>query len=212
MTDNRYIIGDDYRDPKHGCLAYLLALALVILCCVCFSGCKPLERSTKNDHSLDITTESTDSIVGVAGDSAMAALLLRCDSLGNVYLDELLTEQGKRIRMEIELRNKQRQLDSLDNLKPTEPRRNQPLLIQMDCKEDSLQVVVHALRQKITEYEKNDTLRTEYVKYVPDYYKNCERGFWTLLVFAILVAGWAAMSYIPQTRPIKKAIRAFLRL
>ena len=176
------------------------------------ASCKPLESSTKSTHDKETRIERYDSIVGVAGDSAMAALLLRCDSLGNVYVDELMTVQGKRIRMELELRNKQRQLDSLGNLKPTEQRKNQPLLIKMDCKEDSLQVLVHALQQRITEYEKNDTTRTEYVKYVPDYYKNTSRGFWVLLIFAILVVAWAAMSYIPQTRAIKKAIRAFLRL
>lgn len=184
----------------------LIALAAIM------SACRTPKTTASNDHSRDVTTESTDSIVGVAGDSAMAALLLRCDSLGNVYVDELMTEQGKRIRLELELRNKQRQLDSLGNLKPTEQRKNQPLLIKMDCKEDSLQVLVHALRQRIAEYEKNDTTRTEYVKYVPDYYKNCTRGFWVLLIFAILVVVWAVADKVPYLRTAKAAIKAYLHL
>jgi len=185
---------------------------LVLLMCLCLFSCKTPQTTTRTDHQKKTEIERTDSLVGFAGDSANAALLIRCDSLGNAYLAELNTEQGKRIRLDIELRNALRQLDSLGNLKPQVIYRNQPLYIKMDCKEDSLQALVHALRERITEYEKNDTLRTEYVKYVPDYYKNTSKGFWWLLGFAILVVGWTAMSYIPQTRPIKKTIRAFLHL
>ena len=185
---------------------------LVLLLCLCLFSCKTPQTTTKTDHQKKTEIERTDSLVGFAGDSANAALLIRCDSLGNVYVDELMTEQGKRIRLELELRNKQRQLDSLGNLKPTEQRKNQPLLIKMDCKEDSLQVLVHALRQRIAEYEKNDTTRTEYVKYVPDYYKNCTRGFWVLLIFAILVVVWAVADKVPYLRTAKAAIKAYLHL
>ncbi len=185
---------------------------LVMLLCLCLFSCKTPKTVTSSDHQLKTETERVDSVVGFAGDSANAALLIRCDSLGNAYLAELHTEQGKRIRLDIELRNAQRQLDSLGNLKPQVIYRNQPLYIRADCKEDSLQAIVHALRERISEYERNDTTHTEYVKYVPDYYKNTSKGFWWLLGFAILVVGWTAMSYIPQTRPIKKTIRAFLHL
>lgn len=189
-----------------------LLIVLVVLCCLCLSGCKPLERSTKNDHSRDVTTESTDSIVGFAGDSANAALLIRCDSLGNAYLAELHTEQGKRIRLDIELRNALRQLDSLGNLKPQVIYRNQPLYIKMDCKEDSLQALVHALRERITEYEKNDTATVMQVKYVPDYYKNTSRGFWVLLIILVLIVIWTFADKIPYLKTAKAFIKAYLHL
>lgn len=185
---------------------------LVLLLCLFLIGCKTPKTVTSTNHEQKTEIESFDSIITTPADSATASLLIRCDSLGNAYLAELHTEQGKRIRAELLLKNAQSQLDSLGNLKPQVIYKNQPLLIQVDCKEDSLQQIVHALRERISQYEKNDTLRTEYVKYVPDYYKNTSKGFWWLLGFAILVVAWAVMSYIPQTRPIKKTIRAFLHL
>lgn len=185
---------------------------MILLAFLVLASCRTPKTVASNDHTREEKTESTDSIVGVAGDSAMAALLLRCDSLGNVYVDELMTEQGKRIRLELELRNKQRQLDSLGNIKPTEQRKNQPLLIKMDCKEDSLQVLVHALRQKITEYEKNDTTRTKYIKYIPNYYKNCTRGFWVLLIILAVIVVWWLADYIPYAKQAKALIKAYLHL
>ena len=177
---------------------------------VCFTACRTPKTVTSTDHQLTNTTERFDSVVGFAGDSAQAALLIRCDSLGNAYLAELHTEQGKRIRLDIELRNAQRQLDSLGNLKPQVIYRNQPLYIRADCKEDSLQAIVHALRERISEYERNDTTHTEYVKYVPDYYKNCTKGFWWLLVIVILIAAWYFADYIPYLKTAKAFIKAYL--
>lgn len=52
--DRRYIIGDDYRDPKHGCLAYLVAAVLTALCCVFFSGCKTVQPLTQSRDSVRV--------------------------------------------------------------------------------------------------------------------------------------------------------------
>lgn len=183
---------------------------LVMLLCLFLIGCKTPKTTTRTDHQKKTEIERTDSLVGFAGDSASAALLIRCDSLGNAYLAELHTEQGKRIRLDIELRNAQRQLDSLGNLKPQVIYRNQPLYIRADCKEDSLQAIVHALRERISEYERNDTTHTEYVKYVPDYYRNCTKGFWWLLVIVILMAVWYFADYIPYLKTAKAFIKAYL--
>ena len=40
MTNSNYILGDDYRDPKHGCLVLVVAVMLTVLCCIFFGGCK----------------------------------------------------------------------------------------------------------------------------------------------------------------------------
>lgn len=52
--DRRYIIGDDYRDPKHGCLAYIVAAVLTVLCCVFFSGCKAVQTLTQSRDSVRV--------------------------------------------------------------------------------------------------------------------------------------------------------------
>ena len=49
-----YVIGDDYRDPKHGCLAYIVAAVLTVLCCVIFSGCKSVQPLTQSRDSIRV--------------------------------------------------------------------------------------------------------------------------------------------------------------
>ena len=49
-----YIIGDDYRDPKHGCLAFIVAVVLTALCCVFFSGCKTVQPLTQSRDSVRV--------------------------------------------------------------------------------------------------------------------------------------------------------------
>lgn len=52
--DRRYIIGDDYRDTKHGCLAYIVAAVLTVLCCIFFSGCKTVQPLTQSRDSVRV--------------------------------------------------------------------------------------------------------------------------------------------------------------
>ena len=52
--DRRVIIGDDYRDPKHGCLAVIVAAVLTVLCCVFFSGCKTVQPLTQSRDSVRV--------------------------------------------------------------------------------------------------------------------------------------------------------------
>ena len=52
--DRRFIIGDDYRDPKHGCLAVIVAAVLTVLCCVFFSGCKTVQPLTQSSDSVRV--------------------------------------------------------------------------------------------------------------------------------------------------------------
>ena len=52
--NEHYVIGDDYRDPKHGCLAYIVAAVLTVLCCVFFGGCKTTQPLTQTRDSIRV--------------------------------------------------------------------------------------------------------------------------------------------------------------
>jgi hypothetical protein len=177
-----------------------IGLALLVLCILAFvfaiPSCKPQQLNSSVSQQTSLVSERYDSAVSVVGDSANAALLLRCDSLGNVYLANFMTEQGKRLRLEVLLRGAQNQLDSMSRalstknappaIKPNSQPRNTPLLIDIDCKEDSFEVIVRGLRERIAYLEEYEQKEQVPVRYVPDYYKNCAKGFWTLLVVLLL--------------------------
>ena len=159
-------------------------------------GCKPLESSTNSTHDKETRIERFDSTLTVAGDSATAALLLRCDSLGNVYLASLSMEQGKRIRLEVALKGAERQLDSLARALSAKGQavqaqpRNTPMAIVFDCKEDSLNLVIQGLRERITQYESSEIKEKEPVKYIPGFYKFTMWFFWIVVVLVILRVAW----------------------
>ena len=49
-----YIIGDDYQDPKHGCLAVILAILCTVAMCLLFSGCKTTQPLTQRTDSVRV--------------------------------------------------------------------------------------------------------------------------------------------------------------
>ena len=49
-----YIIGDDYRDPKHGCLAVIIAILCTVAMCLLFSGCKTTQPLTQTRDSVRV--------------------------------------------------------------------------------------------------------------------------------------------------------------
>ena len=49
-----YIIGDDYQDPKHGCLAVILAILCTVAMCLLFSGCKTTQPLTQTRDSVRV--------------------------------------------------------------------------------------------------------------------------------------------------------------
>ena len=186
-----------------------MCLATLVL-----SGCKTQQNTTSSiSQNTALISERFDSAHTVAGDNATASLLLRCDSLGNVYLANFTTEQGKRLRLEFLLQQVTNQRDSLLNassadnatpaVKPTTstPKhpRNADFLLNIDCKEDSFEVVIRGLRERVMYLEENKEKIEVPVKYVPDYYRNCTRGFWTLLIvllIAVVMLVWKNWSKI----------------
>lgn len=171
-------------------LAFLFLLLFVIVMFI--PSCKPKQLVSTSNQQTTLISERYDVAHSVAGDSATAALLFRCDSLGNVYLANLHSEQGKRLRLEMELRGAQERLDSAsralhaNDVPLVANPSNQPMYIRIDCKEDSFEVIIRGLRERVTYLEENKQTEQVPVRYVPDYYKNCTRGFWAMLVVLML--------------------------
>lgn len=132
MTNSNYILGDDYCDPKHGCLALIVAVMLTVLCCIFFGGCKS-QYMPGTDTETSINVRDREVPVYTPSDSASILALLECDSLNRVILRELEIERGKRI---------------VPTIKPvyipaTIPGQPPQLQLNFDCKEDSMEHIIH---------------------------------------------------------------------
>lgn len=166
-------------------LPYTLIASIVLFLAFVQCSCRTQHIDSSTDKQTTIVSERYDSVYTVAGDSATAAMLFRCDSLGNVYLANLNTEQGKRMRLELLVTTMQERLDSTNRAQNNKPT-NQPMYVQVDCKEDSFEVVIRGLRERITYIEQNKQTEQVEVCYIPKFYRNCTAGFWTLLALILI--------------------------
>lgn len=140
------------------------------------------ERESVTDNSTVI--EKKDSAINIKADSATTALLLQCDSMGNVLIRDLEEAQGKNVSLSNQLKQTQ-----------------QGTLLLIKAKQDSMQVIINSLRERVRELNKvqridtiyieneSDTTITQEIEVVPKYYKNTSKGFWVLLIAIILVLG-----------------------
>lgn len=160
-------IGRKYKYYRDTAIA-VIGITLLIVGCF-LSSCKtcvPVVEIHDSIRTVEVRTRDTTIIT--KADSASLYALLRCDSANNVLLDALSITQGERINANTH----------------TQVRPDGGLLIQFDCKEDSLAYVVHLQDSIIKELSKNTIVQTKEV--VPPFYKNCTAAFWVLLsvVFA----------------------------
>lgn len=170
---------DDYREPPQGCTKFIAevgVVAILVAVAMWFLSCSTPQGL--HDTTEKIRTEREiirDTTIVTQADSATIRALMSCDSTNNVLLLALETEAGERIDPHVTLHQHE----------------NGTLLLQFDCKEDSLAYEIQ-LRDKVIE-EMKSTTREVAVKYVPEYYKNTSKGFWVLLVILILIVGaWVA--------------------
>ena len=197
MNGSKYIVDKD-GERRAGCfgnairygvgLPFIGVLLWILFCCV---GCKtqqPIVTET-NTNTL-IEREKVDSLIKVAADKARAQLAIECDSLGNVRIREINTLQGERTRLEIALRAALEAANKSDQTQPAKPSTPQVFYLDVDCKADSLQLLVTKLRERIKEIESNNHTETVTVEIVPNYYKNTSKGFWVLLAILVLIVGW----------------------
>lgn len=145
---------------------------LLFIICVCVYACAPQRSLTDTTETIRTEREIIrDTTVLIKPDSAQVRALLECDSLNRVIVRELQTAQGARIT-------------------PTVTHTDTDagaLLLQFDCKEDSLEYELQ-VRDKVIEQLKSEK-REIAVPYVPDYYRNTSNGFWVLMSLLILVIG-----------------------
>ena len=166
-------------------LTYTLIVSIVLFLAFVQCSCSTQHIDSSTHQQTIVETERYDTTYTVSGDSATAAMLFRCDSLGNVYLANLNTEQGKRMRLELLVTTMQTRLDSTNRAQNNKPT-NQPMYVQVDCKEDSFEVVIRGLRERIAYMEHNRKTEQVEVRYIPKFYRNCTAGFWTLLAILII--------------------------
>lgn len=174
-------------------LVIIAALAVALILGLLQACSLPKSASETNTTNTSVERERFDSAHTVAGDKATANLLIECDSVGNARLVALTTEQGKRINLELQVQSLQSALDSAKasaksktNL-PIPPIANEPLIVSVDCKEDSFQVIIRGLHERIAIYEEKERELQEPVRYIPDFYRNCTIAFWVLLIANILI-------------------------
>lgn len=189
--------------------------AYAVLLCLLFSSCASKRaivttQDSKRDstHVLvtDIERVSHDTTYIVEPDSAALRALILCDSLGNAYLAELSTEHGARIKAELELER---------------ARNGHGMSVRVDCKEDSLRVIVTKQRETInmlkselvSSHESESTQKPVVV--APDWAYAYRKGFWVLLI--ILLAELAvAVAYVVGSKTtwgksILTALKLFFR-
>jgi hypothetical protein len=110
-----------------------------------------------------IVTER-DTIVTTKPDSASIHALLVCDSLGNVLIRELAEEQGKNVALEMRLFNANNRTQSAATPQVV-------TAIEIDCKADSLQVLVDKYRAELLDKRAEKVTETIEVKYIPNVVK-----------------------------------------
>lgn len=165
------------RDRVQIVLWIVTAIAFALLLAMALAGCKtPQPIVQEVEREVIRETTRTDTLVTIEPDTASLHALLRCDSAGQVLIAQLTEEQGRRLAIEARLR---------DTDKGT--------VIEIDCKQDSLQRLVAKLKESIIMSDNRKRTETVTLEVVPTYYRNCTRGFWVLLsaiAIAVAVVVW----------------------
>ena len=129
--------------------ALLVALFLALI------GCKtPKPIVQEKIVEVEKVVTKTDTLVTTERDSASIQALLVCDSVGNVLIKQLEEEQGKNVALQAKLQQT-----------------NKGTALVVDCKADSLQVLVDKYREELVQASKNLQEKTIEVKYIPDVVK-----------------------------------------
>ena len=155
-------------------ILFVFILFLLILIPFLLPGCKTCVPLVEIHDSIRIVeVRQRDTTIITKADSASIHALLRCDSTNHVIMDELYILQGEHM-----------QANAHTSLVP-----GGGLQISFDCKEDSLEYIIHLQDSIIREKSNNTIIQTKEV--IPKFYKGCTIALWVLvalLELAIAVA------------------------
>lgn len=152
-------------------------------------GCRTPQPIVQTEiKEVVVEREVRDTIVTIQPDSASIKALLECDSAGNVLIKQLQEEQGKNVALEMALKNKQS--DKGESAGAT---------LEIDCKADSLQMVIDVQNEHIRELNDIISKHVEEIKYIPDIVKWLAWiGGFTILYVLIRVALWVYRKFTLQ--------------
>lgn len=146
--------------------------------CFLFVGCVPRGTVLQRTDSVFVerTIERRDTTYMVAPDSAALRLLVECDSNNNAILAMLESERGERINASAKYTNK-----------------GGALLVDVECGEDSLRVLVEQLRETIRTTSAHQEVQVVKEKYIPKFAKFTM--WWFGITAAVLLAIAAVKIY-----------------
>lgn len=164
-----------------------IAAICVAVFVLMLKGCKAPQPIVQTEvKEVVVEREVRDTIVTIQPDSASIKALLECDSAGNVLIKELQEEQGKNVALEMALKNKQN--DKGDSA---------GAILEIDCKADSLQMVIDVQNEHIHELNDIISKQMEEVKYIPDIVKWLAWiGGFAILYVLIRVALWVYKKFM----------------
>src|SRR5574344_1391852 len=129
---------------------------LVIFMCFVLVGCVPrgTVTSTRDSVFVERYVERYDTAYMVSPDTAALRLLVECDSNNNAILAMLESERGERINASAKATNT-----------------GGALMVDVECGEDSLRVLVEQLRETIRTTSAHDDVQVVKEKYIPPFAK-----------------------------------------
>lgn len=159
-------------DNNGNIFLWLLAAIVFAIVALLLTGCKcPCAAiDTSTTDSTEVQVIPRDTVIITAADSASLKALLHCDSAYNVVVDELALLQGDRI-------------DADAHTTHTE---NGGLFIEFDCKEDSLENIIHLQDSIIKSWHKEVVVK--YVEVENKFWKGSGIALWVLIGALVLGA------------------------
>ena len=151
---------------------------LLIFMCFVLVGCVPrgTVTSTRDSVFVERYVERYDTAYMVAPDTAALRMLVECDSNNNAILAMLESERGERINAIAKATND-----------------GGALLVDVECGEDSLRVLVEQLRETIRTTSAHNEVQVVKEKYIPPFAKFTM--WWFGITAAILLAISAVKIY-----------------
>ena len=141
--------------------------------CFLLVGCVPRGTVLQRTDSVFVerTIERRDTAYMVAPDSAALRLLVECDSNFQAVVRELEVANGERI-----------------NASAKTERMGNAAAITIDCKEDSLRVLVEQLRETIRTMSAHQEVQVVKEKYIPPFAKFTMWWFSITVVVLLIIA------------------------